>query len=141
MIGEQEPARTGSQTETVEKAPLYTARMEAFFGRMVGILNEASLALMCSIGHQTGLFDTLATLPPSTSQQIADAAGLNERYVREWLGAMVTGGVVDLDPDRRTYRLPPERAACLTRAAGPNNLASFMQFVPLMGNVEQQVIE
>src|SRR5713101_653784 len=131
MIGEQEPARTGSQTETVEKAPLYTARMEAFFGRMVGILNEASLALMCSIGHQTGLFDTLATLPPSTSQQIAAAAGLNERYVREWLGAMVTGRIVEYDPERGVYTLPPEHAAALTRAASPMNMAAITQFIPL----------
>jgi hypothetical protein len=50
---------------------------------------------MISIGHQTGLYDTMATLAPSTSGQIATAAGLDERYVREWLGAMVTGRVVD----------------------------------------------
>jgi SAM-dependent methyltransferase len=120
---------------------LNAAEVEAFAGKMMGILNGAGLALMTSIGHQTGLFDTLATLPPSTSEQIAEAAGLNERYVREWLGAMVTGGIVDFDPDRRTYRLPPERAASLTRSAGPDNLASFMQFIPLLGNVEEQIIE
>jgi SAM-dependent methyltransferase len=115
--------------------------VEAFAGKMVGVLNGAGLALMTSIGHRTGLFDRMATLPPSTSEQIAQAAGLNERYVREWLGAMGTGGIVDLEPDRRTYRLPPERAACLTRSAGPNNLASFTQFIALLGNVEEQVVD
>jgi Rv2258c-like winged HTH domain len=34
---------------------------------------------MLSIGHQTRLFDTIASLPPSTSAQIAQAAGLDER--------------------------------------------------------------
>jgi 2-polyprenyl-3-methyl-5-hydroxy-6-metoxy-1,4-benzoquinol methylase len=120
---------------------LDTAAVEAFAGKMVGVLNNASLALMTSIGHQTGLFDTMAGLPPSNSDEIAEATGLNERYVREWLGAMVTGGIVDIDPDTRRYRLPPERAASLTRTAGPNNLASFMQFVPLLADVEQKVIE
>jgi hypothetical protein len=61
---------------------------------MLGILNDAALALMLSIGHRSGLFDAMAALPPSTSVQIADAAGLQERYVREWLGAMVTGGIM-----------------------------------------------
>jgi 2-polyprenyl-3-methyl-5-hydroxy-6-metoxy-1,4-benzoquinol methylase len=116
------------------------ARTEAFLGRMVGILNDTSLALMCSIGHQTGLFDTMATLPPSTSAQLAAATGLNERYVREWLGAMVTGRIVEYVPDRATYALPPEHAAALTRAAGPNNLAGISQYFPLMGNVETQII-
>ena len=77
------------------------ARSEAFAGRMMDVLNGAGITLMSSIGHQVGLFDAMADLPPATSQQIAEAAGLNERYVREWLGVMVTGGVVDYDPDRQ----------------------------------------
>lgn len=116
-------------------------KAEAFAGQMVGVLNDAMLALMTSIGHQTKLFDAMADLSPSTSEEIASAANLNERYVREWLGAMVVGGVVDYDPDRKTYRLPPEHAACLTRVAGPDNLASLAQLVPLLGNVEGGIVE
>ena len=70
------------------------ARASAFEGRMVGMLNAGALALMISIGHRTGLFDTLSAMPPATSEAIADRAGLNERYVREWLGAMTVGGIV-----------------------------------------------
>jgi 2-polyprenyl-3-methyl-5-hydroxy-6-metoxy-1,4-benzoquinol methylase len=117
------------------------AMAEEFAGKMVGVLNNAMLALMTSIGHQTGLFDTMADLPPSTSEEISAAANLNERYVREWLGAMVVGGVVEYDPDGKTYRLRPEHAACLTRAAGPDNLASLAQLVPLLGNVEGGIVE
>jgi 2-polyprenyl-3-methyl-5-hydroxy-6-metoxy-1,4-benzoquinol methylase len=116
-------------------------RAQPFLGRMVGVLNDAGLALMCSIGHQTGLFDAMAGLPPSNSEQIAAAAGLNERYVREWLGAMVTGRIVEYDPEHATYALPPEHAVALTRAAGPANLAGVAQFLPLAGNVEAQVVE
>ncbi len=84
---------------------------------MVGVLNDACLALMTSIGHRVGLFDTLAGLSPATSEQIADAAGLRERYVREWLGAMTTSAFVEYKPETRSYLLPPEHAACLSRAA------------------------
>ena len=63
---------------------------EAFAERIVGTVDSASVAILLSIGHQTRLFDTMADLPPATSAQIADAAGLNERYVREWLGGMVS---------------------------------------------------
>ena len=117
------------------------AKAEAFAGQMIGILNGSVLGLMTSIGHRTGLFDKMAELPPSTSEQIAQATGLNERYVREWLGAMVTGRFIEYDPAGKTYRLPPEHAASITRAAGPNNLAAFMQFAALMGNVEDQIVD
>jgi 2-polyprenyl-3-methyl-5-hydroxy-6-metoxy-1,4-benzoquinol methylase len=116
-------------------------KAEVFAQRMLDILNSGAIALMTSIGHRTGLFDTLAKLPPSTSQQIADAAGLNERYVREWLGAMVTGRFIEYEPEAGVYSLPPEHAAFLTRAASPNNIAVTTQFLPLLGTVEDQVIE
>ena len=116
------------------------AKKDAFAAKMVGILNGAALALMTSIGRQTGLFEAMATLPPSTSEAIAGAAGLDERYVREWLGAMVTGGLVEFDSVQRTYVLPPEHAAVLTRAAGARNLARFMQYIPMLAEVEADVI-
>ena len=66
------------------------AKAEAFGARALDTLNKAAVAVMMSVGHRTGLFETMAGRPHATSQQIADAAGLKERYVREWLGAMVT---------------------------------------------------
>jgi ubiquinone/menaquinone biosynthesis C-methylase UbiE len=123
-------------TQTVDQA-----KVEAFAGHMIDVLNNASVALMTSIGHQVGLFDTMAGLPPSTSDTIARAAGLNERYVREWLGAMVTGGIVDYHSAEGTYSLSPEHAVCLTRAAGSGNLAAAMQFIPLLAQVEEPIIE
>lgn len=116
------------------------AKAKAFVGKMVDVLNNASAALMVSIGHQTGLFDTMAGLPPATSLEIATAANLNERYVREWLGAMVTGRIIEYDPASATYHLPAEHAAALTRAAGPKNVAVETQYIALLGAVEQEVV-
>ncbi|MGH9844817.1 MAG: hypothetical protein ACREEM_39375 [Blastocatellia bacterium] len=93
-----------------------------FSEQLLDTINKAAIALMASIGHQTGLFDTMASLPPASSERIARVAGLNERYVREWLGAMVTGRIVEYDAANETYVLPPEHAAFLTRAASPNNM-------------------
>ena len=116
-------------------------KAETFAERMVGVLNEGAIALMTSIGHRTGLFDAMAGLPPSTSEQIGSAAGLNERYVREWLGAMVVGGIVEHDPKNATYHLPREHGAFLTRAASPDNIAAFAQYIPLLGSVEDGIVE
>ena len=120
---------------------LNQAKKEAFAGKMVTILNGATLALMISIGRQTGLLETMARLPPSTSEGIAKATGLNERYLREWLVAMVTGGIVEFEAKEQTYLLPPEHASSITNAAGPNNIARFAQFVPMLALVEADIIE
>src|SRR5919112_3750036 len=117
------------------------AKAEAFAERMVGVLNEGAIALMTSIGHRAGLFDAMAGLPPSTSEQIASAANLNERYVLEWLAAMVVGGVVEHYPEDGTYYLPPEHAAWLTRAATPDNIAVTAQFIPVLACVEDRIVE
>jgi len=117
------------------------AKAEAFGGQMIGIINGAALALMCSVGYRTGLFETMAKLPPSTSEEIARAANLNERYVREWLGGVTTGGIVTLDPATDKYSLPPEHGMSLTAAAGPGNLAVMTQFVSQFGNVEDGIVE
>ena len=116
-------------------------KAKAFMFQTLGMINGAMLTLLMSIAHRTGLFDVMATLPPSTSEEIAAAARLNERYVREWLAAMSAGRIVEFDAANRTYRLPPEHAASLTRAAASGNLATIAQFVPLFGNVEDDLIE
>lgn len=116
-------------------------KVQAFAGQMMSILNHGMLSLMVSIGHRTGLFDRMATLGPSTAGEIARATSLNERYVREWLSSLAAGRVVDYDGRRGTFQLPPEHAACLTRGAGPNNLAILAQGVAEYGSVEGAIVE
>jgi len=115
--------------------------VQAFAEQLLGILNSGMLTLMISIGHRTGLFDTMAGLPATDSAGVAAVAGLDERYVREWLGAMTTGRIVEHDATAGTFRLPPAHAAMLTRAAGPDNLATIAQYVPLLAKVEPQIVE
>lgn len=115
-------------------------RAEAFAEEMLGVLNGGALALMLSLGHRAGLFDVMAALPPSTPEVVAEEAGLHPRYVREWLAAMATGGVVELDAGFDTYRLPPEHAAVLTRASGAWNLAVTAQWIPMLGSVEDGIL-
>ena len=118
-----------------------SGKAEAFAGEFLAALNHGALCLMTSVGHRTGLFDTMRELPPSTADAIAKKAGLNERYVREWLGAMVTGRIVDVDPPTGEYLLPAEHAAYLTRAAAADNLAVFSQYIAVMGCVEDEIVE
>lgn len=117
-------------------AQLDEAKVEEFAGRMMEVLNGGMLSLMTSVGYRTGLFDVLAKLPPSSSEEIAKAAGLSERYVREWLDTMVTGRIVEYLPEPGAYLLPAELAALMARDAGPDNMAVFASTIPLLAELE-----
>lgn len=114
-------------------------RLSAFEQRLMNAFNDGAAMLMTSIGHRTGLFDTMAGMAPSTSAEIARSAGLAERYVREWLGAMVCARIVEHDGRRGTYVLPAEHAARLTRGADAN-MAVVAQFFSVLGSVEDDIV-
>jgi 2-polyprenyl-3-methyl-5-hydroxy-6-metoxy-1,4-benzoquinol methylase len=117
------------------------ARAAAFADEIGQTLNAGAVTVMISIGHRTGLFDVLARMAPASSRAVAQAAQLAERYVREWLAVMVSGGIVTYDADRRTYALPAEHAACLTRDGALGNLAVYAQSVAMMGAVQEPILE
>ncbi|EMI54234.1 class I SAM-dependent methyltransferase [Rhodopirellula sallentina] len=115
---------------------------EQFAAELLDTLNRATLGLGLAIGHRTGLFDSMAAMNCwASSEEIAAASACNERYVREWLGAMVTGGVVAFDSEATTYFLPPHHAALLTRSAGSNNFARTFQFLAVMAEVETSIVD
>jgi len=126
---------------TISNKAFCQDQSDAFADKMVDILNGGALALTTSLGHRSGLFDTLAEIGSATSTEIANAADLNERYVREWLGAMVTGGIVEYDTTYKTYQLPDEHAAWLTRSSAPDNISVFAQYIPLLGQVEDEILD
>lgn len=118
-----------------------TAKMDAFGERFVTLMNESALGLMISVGYRTGLFETMKSIPhPASSQAIADAAGLNERYVREWLGSMVAGDIVDVDEDGQRYHLPASHAAMLTEGGEGECLAHLAQYFAVLGGVEDKIV-
>ncbi len=116
------------------------ARSERFAERIGGMINDGAVIVMTALGHRLGLFDAMDDNKRRTSEQLARRTGLAERYVREWLSVMATSGIVRYDPADRTFRLPPEHAASLTRSASPNNLAVTSRFIPLLALMEEPIM-
>ena len=105
-------------------------RVQEFARQVFGLYTGGVLTLMIELGYRNGLFEAAAQ-GPATSEELAARAGLDERYVREWLGAMATGGVFDYDAATRRFTLPAEHAQCLT---GPSsrNLAPGSQTLRML---------
>ncbi|GAA3680121.1 class I SAM-dependent methyltransferase [Nocardioides ginsengisoli] len=108
---------------------------KAFQKRMVGVMNDSALGLLLGIGDELGLLDVLARKGPADPATLAAAAGVDERYLREWLDGIVAGDVATYDPESGHYALPPERAACLTPADGPVNLARSLKMLTMLAGV------
>ena len=115
--------------------------VDAFADQLLDMLNQGALSLMVSIGHRTGLFDCMSELPPATAEEIAGHAGLATRYVTEWLAAMVVGEIVRYDPASGHYQLPESHAALLCRKSAPDNIAVFAQYIAILGQVEDRIVE
>jgi 2-polyprenyl-3-methyl-5-hydroxy-6-metoxy-1,4-benzoquinol methylase len=116
--------------EAAMSQPLDRQRVQDFARKVFSYYTSGVLTLMIHIGYRTGLFEAAAK-GPATSEELATRAGLDERYVREWLGAMATGDIVAYDPVSRQFTLPPEHAACLTGTSS-RNLAAGSQMLPML---------
>jgi ubiquinone/menaquinone biosynthesis C-methylase UbiE len=93
--------------------------VKQFGAKLLGIYTGGILTKLIDLGYQLGFFEA-AKMGPATSHALAERAGLKERYVREWLAAMVTSGIFAYDPETREYCLPEEHAALLTGTAHTN---------------------
>jgi methyltransferase family protein/winged helix-turn-helix protein len=82
----------------------------------------------------------MTQIPPSTAQEIASKSNLNERYVKEWLGAMVTGRIVDYDAAANKFSLTKEKAQYLARETSTYNFAASMQWIPVLSQVEDEIV-
>lgn len=126
-------AHRGGMT-TTEVPPVDLEAVEQFAGQIAGTVTSGVVTLMIDIGHRTGLFEA-ATAGPATSAELAERAGLSERYVREWLGAVTTAGIFDYDDASRRFTLPVEHAFILT-GGGSSNLAVL---APLVSDLARHV--
>src|SRR5207244_6917000 len=92
-------------------------KTEAFLGKVLSDTSGLTTTIMASIGDRLGLFKQLAHAP-ATSAQLATRAAINERYAREWLGAMASAGYVEYDPESRRFTLTAEHVPVLAQESG-----------------------
>jgi SAM-dependent methyltransferase len=103
-------------------------------------------ALSIHLGTQLGLYRLLHERGPSTSAELATAAGIDERYAREWLEQQATAELIDVDdPSRpaaeRRYVVTDVQAAVLVDETSLAYLAPAGSFVVSFANVMPKLID
>jgi SAM-dependent methyltransferase len=116
--------------QLTDETTIDDAAVEAFAGRIFDVFTGGGLTALIHIGHRTGLFEA-ASRGPATSAELADRAGLRERYVREWLAALTAARVFEYDPDTARFWLPREHAACLI-GDSVDNLAPLARLITML---------
>ena len=76
--------------------------------------------MLVNVGRKLGLYTAMADLGACTSVALAEATGIRERYVREWLANQAAGGYVAYDAETQTYALPPAQAMVLALRPKPD---------------------
>ncbi|MBW2593211.1 MAG: class I SAM-dependent methyltransferase [Deltaproteobacteria bacterium] len=112
------------------------SQRELFSEKLTAILNMGAMNLAMGIGYRVGLFEVMDGFDsPRPAAAIAARAGLDQRYVAEWLGVMVTGGIIELVKSEamdNLFFLPGAHADFLTRRSGNANLGVYTQEIPLL---------
>jgi hypothetical protein len=97
-------------------------KLNAFLGRFVTDLGATTAAGNVVIGHNLGLYKTLAS-GPATAEELAGRTGTNPRYVAEWLRGQAAGGYVEYDAAADRYSMTSAAAwahppSCWPRSTG-----------------------
>lgn len=112
-----------------EEKALDWGKVKEFAGTMTSDLGAAMQGALSYIGDRLGIFKALAAAGAVTSAELAVRSGLNERYLREWLGAMTAAKYINYDAASGRYSMPPEHAMILADENSPFFMGGFMQMV------------
>src|SRR5439155_1570895 len=123
-----------------QEVPMDQQKVEALAFRMVADMAASFSMALGHIGDRLGLFRAMKGAGPLTSEQLALKTRLNERYVREWLKAMVAAEYLDYEPTSGQYVMTPEQASVLADDASPMSAGGPLQFTaPTVANTEKLV--
>ena len=85
-------------------------KLNSLLGQMLSDLGGAASVAMVRMGDSLGLYKVLHEKGAMTCEDLAAAAGVHERYLREWLAHQAASNYVVYDPGNKTFSLPPEQA-------------------------------
>ena len=117
------------------------AKMGEFLGKALDDMAGAMTVFQCAIGDRLGLFKDMARNGPATSNELAERAGINERYAREWLGGMTSAGYFSYDPASGRFTLPPEHAPVLADEPGPMFFGGFYEQITGMSRIIEPLLD
>jgi SAM-dependent methyltransferase len=116
-------------------------QLEELAGKVMEDIGGAFAVLLSFMADQTGVYRALRDAGPCDSRSLARAAGVDERYLREWLGAQAAAGYVTYDAREGTFSLTPAQAIVLAQEGHPACLQGLFQTLVAQFATHEQAIE
>ncbi len=85
--------------------------------------------LMSYIGDQSGVYRALEEAGPCSYKDLSERAGVDARYLREWLSSNAAAGYVNYDAGSDSFSLSPEQAAIFAHDGEPTCMQGFFEAV------------
>lgn len=117
------------------------SKVEAMAGTVMTHVAGAVSLMMAYLGDQAGVFDAMDGEGPMTRDQLVEKTGLNDKYLREWLGSVSAAGYVIFDPEAETFELPAEHALIFGREGQPACMQGFIQAVVAQYEMHEKATE
>jgi 2-polyprenyl-3-methyl-5-hydroxy-6-metoxy-1,4-benzoquinol methylase len=132
------PHRAAGQHSLGEERVVDNTKLHQFVGQMLSDLGGAVSVALVRMGDALGLYKTLHAQGPMTVPELAAAAGVNERYLREWAAHHAASNYLSYDPATQKFALPEEQAMVFAIDDSPvNMLGAFDGIVAWLGNQEK----
>lgn len=103
----------------VSETKVDEGKLNAFIGQMLSDLGGASSIAMVRMGDAFGLYKMLLDKGPMTSVELAKAAKVDERYLREWLSHQAASNYLSYDAASAKFSLLPEQAMVFANEESP----------------------
>lgn len=116
-------------------------KLNAIIGRAVDDFGAIISSALVVIGDRLGLYRSLRDVGPATPDELAQASGTSERYLRHWLLNQASAGYVDYDPATGRYQLSPEQAMVFAEDDTPASLAGGFGLMSAAIKAEPRIAE
>ncbi len=121
--------------------PIDESRLNALMEKIIGDMGAAFSTALVVIGDKLGLYKAMAGAGPMTPAELAQRAGIHERYAREWLNSQAAGGFVTYDSAAGKYLLTEEQAFALADESSPVFIPGAFQLIGAVIKDEPKISE
>ena len=130
-------ADDGASSATAMRTEIDPERVPQAIVDLYRVKEGEALAVLMHLGGRLGLWTALRDTAPCTSDELAAAAGLQERWLREWLHALAAAELIQ--HDRGRFALTPEAEALLADPDHPSYMPGVFGLPVSAGEIERTI--
>lgn len=116
-------------------------KLNDFLMKAISDMSGGLGAMMVILGDRLNLYKTLSQNGEMSSQELANATGTAERYVKEWLSSQAASGYINYNKDTQKFFMPVENSLVLADEKSPAFILGGYQILRSIFKDEEKFVE